>query len=164
MKRSGKFYRKNEAEIMQLLGLQETRNSGAGWIEKEDGQNDNVICQLKSTDKQSIKISKQDIETLEYNAGVCHKLPVFAVNFLADNSIYLLIKPQDLKAVTEYINTGGNLQDNTNAFLGLKLDDTGDFTEQADNDRAKPIKSNRKAREAYRQAREKQFDKIKKAR
>lgn len=50
MKRSGKFYRKNEAEVMESLGLKPTKNSGSGWVEKEDGQSDEIICQLKSTD------------------------------------------------------------------------------------------------------------------
>ena len=36
-KRTGKFYRKNEAEVMKSLGLIPTKNSGSGWIEKEDG-------------------------------------------------------------------------------------------------------------------------------
>ena len=51
-KRSFKFYRQNEAEVMKSLGLKPTKNSGSGWIEKEDGQNDYIICQLKSTDAQ----------------------------------------------------------------------------------------------------------------
>ena len=32
MKRSGKFYRKNEAEVMKALGLKPTKNSGSGWV------------------------------------------------------------------------------------------------------------------------------------
>lgn len=32
MKRSGKFYRTNEKEVMQRLGLVPTINSGSGWI------------------------------------------------------------------------------------------------------------------------------------
>ena len=106
MKRSGKFYRRNEAEIMQILGMKPTKNSGSGWIEKEDGQNDNVICQLKSTDANSIKISKKDIDTLSYNASVSHKLPVFVIQFLQSNEVYLLLKPENLSEVIEYINTG----------------------------------------------------------
>ena len=39
-KRSTKFYRKNEEEVMRRLGFKPTKNSGAGWIEKEDGQNE----------------------------------------------------------------------------------------------------------------------------
>ena len=69
MKRSGKFYRKNEAEVMKALGLVPTKNSGSGWIEKEDGQNENVICQLKSTDAQSIRIVQKDIHR---PIGRCH--------------------------------------------------------------------------------------------
>ena len=65
MKRSGKFYRKNEKEVMESLGLKPTYNSGSGWVEKEDGQNEDVICQLKSTDAQSIKINQKDIRILE---------------------------------------------------------------------------------------------------
>ena len=62
-KRSTKFYRKNEEEVMRSLGLTPTKNSGAGWIEKEDGQNEHVICQLKSTDAQSIRVIQKDIHT-----------------------------------------------------------------------------------------------------
>ena len=32
MKRSGKFYRKNEAEVMKALGLKPTKNSGSGGV------------------------------------------------------------------------------------------------------------------------------------
>ena len=67
MKRTTKFYRKNEEEVMESLGLKPTKNSGSGWIEKEDGQSDNVICQLKSTDAQSIKVNQKDLRMLEYN-------------------------------------------------------------------------------------------------
>lgn len=106
MKRSGKFYRRNESEIMIELGLKPTKNSGSGWIEKEDGQNEKIICQLKSTDANSIKINKQDIDTLLYNANVSHKIPVFAINFLSTNETYLVIRPEDLEMVNKYITTG----------------------------------------------------------
>ena len=55
--RSGKFYRKNEREVMKNLGLKPTKNSGSGWIEKEDGENETIIAQLKSTDSESIKVN-----------------------------------------------------------------------------------------------------------
>ena len=35
MKRSGKFYRNNEKEVMRALGFKPTFNSGSAWIEKE---------------------------------------------------------------------------------------------------------------------------------
>ena len=104
-KRSGKFYRKNENEVMKLLGFKPTKNSGAGWIEKEDGENEHCLCQLKSTDANSIKINKLDIDKLLYHASVSKKLPVFAVQFLENNEIFLLVKPEDLSDIAKYIET-----------------------------------------------------------
>ena len=106
VKRSGKFYRNNEREVMKLLGLEPTPNSGSGWLVKEDGQNENVICQLKSTDNNSIKINKLDLDKLSYNSLVVHKLPVFAIQFLNSNEVYLLVKPEDITDIAKYINTG----------------------------------------------------------
>lgn len=106
MKRSGKFYRKNEREVMSQLGLEPTVNSGSGWIEKEDGQNEAVICQLKSTDAQSISVKLGDIRTLQYNAQTVHKLPVFAIQFLQSNEVFVLVSPQHLQEVAKYLKDG----------------------------------------------------------
>lgn len=105
-KRTGKFYRKNEAEVMKSLGLVPTKNSGSGWIEKEDGQNEYVICQLKSTDAQSIKVNQKDIRILEYNASVTKKLPMFAIQFLNTDEVWLMVKPSDIVEISKYIETG----------------------------------------------------------
>ena len=106
MKRSGKFYRNNEKEVMKLLGLEPTPNSGSGWLVKEDGQSENIICQLKSTDNNSIKINKLDLDKLSYNSLVAHKLPVFAIQFLNSNEVFLVVKPEDITDISKYINTG----------------------------------------------------------
>lgn len=106
MKRSGKEYRNNEKEVMKMLGLNPTKNSGSGWVEKEDGISENIICQLKSTDAQSIRVVKQDLDTLQYNAVVSHKLPVFVIQFLQSNELYLLVKPGDIEDIVQYIKTG----------------------------------------------------------
>lgn len=106
MARTQRFYRKNEAEVMRYLGLEPTPNSGSGWVVKEDGQSDNVIAQLKSTDKNSIQIKKADIETLEHNAAVSHKLPVFVIQFLQSDSVYLLVSPEALGDVAHYLAKG----------------------------------------------------------
>lgn len=106
VKRSGKFYRKNEKEVMEALGLEQTLNSGSGWIEKEDGQSEQVIAQLKSTDAQSIKVELKDIHTLEYNAEVVHKLPVFVVQFLTTDETFLLMRPELLEELAQYLQTG----------------------------------------------------------
>lgn len=160
MKRSGKFYRKNEADVMRALGLNPTKNSGSGWIEKEDGQSDSVICQLKSTDAESIRIHKKDLDTLSYNAAVSHKLPVFAVQFIQSNEVYLLIKPDELCEVAKYIKTGEYT--NVDGFIGIDLRESKD-TEHATETQIKTIKSSSGARERFRKENEQKFKKGKRS-
>lgn len=105
-KRTTRFYRKNEEEVMEALGLQATKNSGAGWVEKEDGQNDHLIAQLKSTDASSINIKLRDIQVLEANAITCHKVPMFVVQFLGTGDTFIMARPSDMEQVVQYINTG----------------------------------------------------------
>ena len=157
MARTTKFYRKNEEEVMEALGLKPTKNSGAGWIEKEDGQNDHVICQLKSTDAQSIKINQKDIRILEYNANVCHKLPVFAIQFLNTGEVWLMAKPEDFVSVSEYIQTG---KTDSSATFELDLSDAEDYTPAP----TRVISSAASARERFNEERKKRFDKTKSAR
>ena len=84
-----------------MLGLEPTVNSGSGWIQKEDGESEDIICQLKSTDANSIKINKKDIDTLIYHSLVSHKVPVFAINFLSTGEVFLIIRPDDLYDISE---------------------------------------------------------------
>jgi len=155
--RTFKFYRQNEAEVMKSLGMRPTSNSGSGWIEKEDGQNDYLICQLKSTDKQSIKVAQKDIEILEINARVTHKIPIFAIQFLNVGDVFLMIRPEDLKNVSEYIETGKC--ETANSFVGLDLSDQPDVQVVA----RRKIGSSSKAREEFHAEREKKYIKERKA-
>lgn len=160
-KHSGKFYRKNEAEVMRSLGLEPTPNSGSGWIVKEDGQSEDVICQLKSTDAMSIKINLKDIETLEYNALVAHKLPVFAIQFLCNNQTYLLVKPEDLQDVSGLI--VGNKPDNSR-YETLGIENTGlggpsNGVKEKPKGNRKIIKSSKSSRESFNREHEKKFQK-----
>lgn len=150
--RSGKFYRNNEKQIMQSLGLEPTPNSGSGWIIKEDGQNDNVICQLKSTDANSIKLNKQDLDKLNYNSLVSHKLPLFVFQFLQSNEIYLVIKPEVLKDIVNYIETG---EVNKNELL-INLSDVENTKPTKP---VKTIKSSSKSRLAFSKATENKYKK-----
>lgn len=102
-KRSTKYYRKNEEDVMKRLGLNPTPNSGAGEIWKEDGQSDHFICQLKSTDHQSISVKQSDIHTLEYNAAVSHKIPLFAIQFLNTDEVWVMVKESDIEIVKKLI-------------------------------------------------------------
>lgn len=154
MKRSGKWYRRNEEEVMDMLGLDPTANSGSGWIEKEDGQNDNVICQLKSTDKQQITLHLKDIETLEKNALVAHKLPVFAVQFIQNGKVYVMMEPQLLPEVTEYLRTGVVKRDVE--ILDLTENDLQSASEEPT---AQAVRSSRKARERFMKENDKKYEK-----
>lgn len=144
MKRSGKFYRKNEKEVMKALGLEQTFNSGSGWIEKEDGQSEHVIAQLKSTDAQSIKIELKDIHTLEYNAEVAHKLPVFVVQYLVTGETFLLLKPELLSDLAKYLETGKVVDNRL-----FTIEDVPD-TRPGSNPGRRMIKSSSSAREDVR--------------
>lgn len=124
-KRSTKFYRKNEAEVMKRLGFKPTKNSGAGWVEKEDGQSEQCICQLKSTDKQSISIKQNDIHILEQNAAISHKLPVFAIQFLNTNEVWVMIKPEDLSLIQNLV-AGDDISEQLQSGFDLDVDNEDD--------------------------------------
>lgn len=157
MKRSGKFYRKNEADVMRSLGLEPTPNSGSGWLVKEDGQSENVICQLKSTDANSIKVNKKDLDVLSYNAAVAHKLPVFAIQFLQSSEVYLIVKPEMLCEAAKYIETGE--YESANEFVGIDLSEHETMTSKT----KKVIKSSSNARERFNKENERKFKKEKKS-
>lgn len=144
MKRSGKFYRKNEEEVMQSLGLQPTPGSGSGWVVKEDGQSNNVVCQLKSTDANSIKISKLDLDKLTLHSITEHKLPVFAIQFLQSNEVFLLVRPEDIEDVSKYIKTG--VIERAEPIIDLEQNGTLESISGASRT---PIKSSSKAKEQY---------------
>ena len=152
--RSFKFYRKNEKEVMKSLGLKPTKNSGSGWIEKEDGQNDYVICQLKSTDAQSIKVNQKDIRTLEKNAMIEHKIPMFAIQFLNTGEVWLMIKPEDLPDASEYI-LNGSIKENRSEQLGIDLEASEDLRTI----HHKSIKSSYDSREMFHKQESKKYNK-----
>lgn len=102
-KRSTKFYRKNEAEVMHRLGFKPTRNSGATWIEKCDGQSDHCICELKSTNNSSFTVKQEYLHTLESHAIEAHKLPVFAFQFLNTDEVLLSVKESDIEAFKDLV-------------------------------------------------------------
>ena len=96
MKRSGKFYFKNEKEVLKSLGLKPVPGSGSGWVHKEDGESETLLVQLKSTDSGSYRINLLDLKKLEYHSTVSHKSPVFLIQFLQHNKIYALVDINNL--------------------------------------------------------------------
>lgn len=153
MKRSGKFYFKNEKEVMKSLGLKQTKGSGNQWLEKEDGQNDYLICQLKSTDAESIRVKQKDIRILEYNADVAHKIPIFAIQFLNTGEVWLMAKPEDFTEVAEYLNTG-----KTEVKKQVLVD-----LHEKPKKKINKIKSSADAREEFKKEQNKKYEKTKSA-
>lgn len=102
-KRSTKWYRKNEEEVIKRLGLKPTRNSGATWIDKADGQNEHFICELKSTDHESFTIKQNVLHTLEAHAVEAHKIPVFAFQFINRDEVWVALKESDIEAYKRFV-------------------------------------------------------------
>lgn len=118
-KRSTKWYRKNEAEVMHRLGLKPTRNSGAGWIEKCDGENEHFLCELKSTDHESFSIKQSVLHVLEHHALEAHKIPLFAFQFINRDEVWVAIKEEDVQAYMELIERDvlSKLEEENSQFL-----------------------------------------------
>lgn len=152
VKRSGKFYRTNEAVIMERLGFKPTKGSGSGWVEKEDGESEFALCQLKSTDANSIRVQLKDLHTLEYHATVSHKMPVFAVQFLGTGDVYLLVRPEHVADIPNGLRTPG--------FKPNVPDVVIDTNTALETVRTGPeVKSSATAREAFNQQWQEQFEK-----
>lgn len=100
-KRNPKFWFKNEKELMKILGMKGTPGSGNRII-KEDGQNEHLIAQLKTTEGSQITIKLQDVTQLLYNATITHKVPLFINQFL-NGPILLSIRLEDLEDVYKYL-------------------------------------------------------------
>lgn len=152
MRRSGKDWYRNEAELMELLGFKQVPGSGSSWVAREDGENEECLCQLKSTDALSLRVHLQDIHELQLHAAVSHKLPVFAIQFRKTNEVFLLVSPEDITDVAEYIR---------NPFIYVKP-----FKEQPvslctfeDWVPPKSIVSSKAARDRFIKEREKKFEK-----
>ena len=104
-KRTTEWYRKNESKVMKKLGFKPTAMSGAGLAEKEDGENDIAISQLKTTEAEAFKLSLLDIDKLVFHANEAHKIPVFVVEFYRRETL-VCIRPEDLERFCEYYITG----------------------------------------------------------
>lgn len=105
-KRLGKFYSSNEKKTLKALGLTPAPMSGAGWVTKEDGENEVAMVQLKSTDASSYRLDMLDMKKLEYHAMVSKKVPVFLVQFIQQDKIYAIVDINYIGELHEAITTG----------------------------------------------------------
>lgn len=94
---------------------------------------------------------------MSYNAAVTHKLPVFAIQFLQSNEVYLLVKPDMLCEAAQYIETGEYTS--ANAFIGVDLSEHKDITATP----KRAIKSSSRARKQFNEENEKRFRKEKRS-
>lgn len=154
MRRSGRDWFKNEKEVMELLGLKQVPGSGSSWVAREDGENDDVLCQLKSTDAGSIRVQLQDIHELQVHALTSHKLPVFAIQFRQTNEVFLLVSPLELHDAAKYL-----ADPKTFKQLVLKPAMDAAVRETEDWDPPKVIKSSSKSREKFQRERERSYKK-----
>lgn len=150
MKRSGKFYSKNEKETLSKLGLRPIPFSGAGWIEKEDGENEFSLVQLKSTEASSYRVDMLDIKKLEYHASVSNKVPIFLIQFLKHDKIYALVNLEDLDDLHNILN-------NKEKIIKKKA---GNCYEEVSVSK-KMVSSSSKARKQFFEEKEKQYAKRK---
>jgi hypothetical protein len=78
MSNKNKLWFKIENLIAEKLGLKRIGFSGGKWPNKEDVENDNIICQVKTTEGISISIHSTAINDLFERALIQHKVPLFA--------------------------------------------------------------------------------------
>jgi hypothetical protein len=107
MARSGKKrWNDREKKIMKHLGARRQPLSGAGAIFKEDGSTLHLLLQQKSTDGQSISMTRDDLNILFLHALTEGKLPVFVADFV-DGPLMICVPFENLLDVaTAFVNEG----------------------------------------------------------
>lgn len=98
-------WRTRELAVMRELGLRPTKGSGCTWLEKEDGESEDVIVQLKSTEGKSITVQRRDIVDLLYHAAIAHKIPVFVLDFVGDFML-IAVRRAELRKVAKALGGG----------------------------------------------------------
>ena len=146
MKRTGKFYSRNEKETLSRLGLKPSPMSGAGWVIKEDGENDIVMVQLKSTDSSSYRLDLLDLTKLEYHADISRKVPIFLIQYLKTGKIYAVVDIDNIKELGEALDTG-------NVKEKMVIKDIESTVEK------KVVKTSKKSREQFFKERGEKFGK-----
>ena len=129
---------------MKRLGLQPTINSGSGWIQKEDGENELAMVQLKSTDNTRYTLDMLDMKKLEYHAEVSNKIPIFVVQFLKEDRLYAIVPIDNLIDLKDCIESG-------------KIEEKVTISKTEAVTSRRLIKSNSKARDQFFKEREEKY-------
>ncbi len=69
-----------EKKLMRRLRLRPQPGSGNTFLKPQDGENGAYLAQLKSTQKGSIVVKRQDVLELCHDAAVAHKVPLFLLD------------------------------------------------------------------------------------
>lgn len=99
--RNPKYWLENEKRLNKKYGLDDVPGSGRGK-EKEDGKNEYVLMQWKSTDKDSFKLNRIDIQKLILHADEIGKVPVFGIEFHPDLVLFMTVDTE-LENLHNYI-------------------------------------------------------------
>lgn len=129
---------------MKGLGFKPAPASGAGWIVKEDGENDLAMVQLKSTDSTRYTLDMLDMKKLEYHANISHKIPIFIVQFLREDRLYAIVPVDNIIDLKDSVETG-------------KIKDKVTIKEPESVTSRRLVKSSKKAREQFFEEREKKY-------
>ena len=93
------FWAKHEKEVMRQLHLNPQPASGASWLKPEDGENNAIVAQLKSTKGGAITIRRTVIVDLINHALISHKVPVLVLDFV-DSFLFVAFRIQDLEELS----------------------------------------------------------------
>ncbi len=148
MKRSGKFWYRNEKQTLEALGFQQIPGSGNGFAAKEDGENEFALVQLKSTDKSSYTLDLLDLKKLEFHAEVDNKIPLFLIQYLKANKIYAVIEVSNIADLKDIIETGNKKESKVMPNAEASVLD-------------RRVKSSSKAIQSYRKEQERRWQKKK---
>ena len=148
MKRSGKFWYRNEKQTLEALGFQQIPGSGNGFAAKEDGENEFALVQLKSTDKSSYTLDLLDLKKLEFHAEVDNKIPLFLIQYLKANKIYAVIEVSNIADLKDIIETGNKKESKVMPNAEVSVLD-------------RRVKSSSKAIQSYRKEQESRWQKKK---
>lgn len=129
---------------MKGLGFKPAPASGAGWIVKEDGENDLAMVQLKSTDSTRYTLDMLDMKKLEYHANISHKIPIFIVQFLREDRLYAIVPVDNIIDLKDSVEIG-------------KIKDKVTIKEPEPVTSRRLVKSSKKAREQFFEEREKKY-------
>lgn len=129
---------------MKGLGFKPAPASGAGWIVKEDGENDLAMVQLKSTDSTRYTLDMLDMKKLEYHANTSHKIPIFVVQFLKEDRLYAIVPVDNIIDLKDSVETG-------------RIQDKVTIKEPEPVTSRRLVKSSKKAREQFFEEREKKY-------